>query len=432
MRLVAYSNTLNYPGSVSGDYVFVDVTAANNAHLLDLYPVGASSASGIIAEVPDDYSSDSGETVGGWHNVSYSATMQNVIDVPSKTGIETMELSSFTYAAPLSDWGSLYLLHNTWIGPWYGGMFQTNESGAQLVALAALKSNLAWSVSGAYPKVGTVQHDYGIINVSGTAVTWVSGTVFTGQLNGMRLQIPAASGTYYVVASVTDSHNLVLTGSAGMQPGVTWDRMLKDPVTTADYNSADHFLTVTDPTCTACVNQGRGYVGSWTATPGAHDVTAEPYFADAFLRNVALWDTKYLGHAVATAWNGSSHNYNVGDLASDSHTGYWQGQPINFRCIAAHTSGATTEPNVGASWRSDWEFASLADLRSDIPAGTTYTDGAIGCVGCTAIQALVKWVRRGFTPQNPVLWCAGHDGETIGAVPFCASGRVMIGLLAGM
>jgi hypothetical protein len=79
-----------------------------------------------------------------------------------------------------------------------------------------------------------------------------------------------------------------------------------------------------------------------------------------------------------------------------------------------------------------WEPASLYDLRTAIVAGSVYTDGAIGCAGCTAIQALVKWVQKGFTPQNPALWCAGHDGEAIGAVPFCAKGRVMIGILAGM
>jgi hypothetical protein len=144
-----------------------------------------------------------------------------------------------------------------------------------------------------------------------------------------------------------------------------------------------------------------------------------------------LWDTKYLGHATGAAW-ATSTGYTVGQIVSDTHAGYYQSQPINFRCIVAHTSGSTTEPNVGASWHSDWEFASNYDLRMATAAGTTYTDGAIGCAGCTAIQALMKWVRRGHVPQNPALWCAGHDGETIGAVPFCAAGKALIGAMAGM
>jgi len=368
-----YTNQLALPGSGSGGYMFVDVAGMDNVHLFQL-PMGVGStiteeASNFVAEVPDDYTTDSGETILGWtNNPSYSATLRNVIVIPSKTGNQTMELQSSTSSIP-NNWGPLSVLHNTWVGGGgYHGMIQTNESGAQLMALNALESNLAWSLSGPYPKVGTVQSTY----------------------------------------------------------------LFQNPVTTADYNSADRHLTLTDPACTGCTNQGRGYIGKWTATPGVHDVTAEPYLADALLRNVALWDTRYLGHAAATAWNGAGHVYAVGDLVGDSHTGYWGGATINFRCIAAHTSGATTEPNVGANWRNDWEFASLVDLRSATAAGTTYTDGAIGCAGCTAIQALVKWVQRGYVPQNPALWCVGHDGETIGAVPFCAAGKVMIGVLAGM
>ena len=435
VRLIDYHDRFGYTSSVSGDYLFVDVTGEDNAHLFGVASQTiASSASGIVAEIPDDWSSDSGEMFTGVSQAGFGTTFNNVIQVPSKTGNETMELVSFTSTVPTSAWGPYYLLHNTLPGgPGFHGMQQTNEGGAQLLAVTSLESNLQWSQFWRYYKVGTVETDYGVVNISGTAVSWVSGVTFPGGTtwNGVRLQIPAASGTYYTVSTVTDAHNLTLTGSAGTQTGVAWDRMFKNPTTTADYNSADHFLNLTDPTCIACVNQGRGYVGSWTATPGTHDVTAEPYFADAFLRNVAMWDTQYLGNAVGTAWQ-TSTSYTVGQIVSDSHTGYWQGQPINFRCIAAHTSGATTEPNVGASWRSDWEFASLADLRSATAAGTTYTDGAIGCAGCTAIQALVKWVRRGFTPQNPVLWCAGHDGETIGAVPFCAAGKALIAAMAGM
>jgi hypothetical protein len=99
----------------------------------------------------------------------------------------------------------------------------------------------------------------------------------------------------------------------------------------------------------------------------------------------------------------------------------------------AHTSGSTTEPNVGASWRNDWQFASLTDIANATPAGTIITDGATGCAaGCTMIQALEGWVKRGFTPQNPALWCSGHDGEAVGAVPFCANGKVLLGTVPAL
>jgi hypothetical protein len=95
-----------------------------------------------------------------------------------------------------------------------------------------------------------------------------------------------------------------------------------------------------------------------------------------------------------------------------------------YTTVETATSGT---PNQGVNY-----IAPTGVPHTSQPTAATYTEGAIGCAGCTAIQALVKWVQKGFTPQNPALWCSGHDGEAIGAVPFCASGKVMIGTLAGM
>jgi hypothetical protein len=371
------SGKFRIPGSASGGYFFVDMTGANNFHGLYPNPGAASTISNSVIEVPDDYTSDSGEMCAACtaDGGSHAETFSNLIQVPSKTGTGTMELGSFTHVAPTVT-NLFSAFHNTWPASNGFGMMQTNEGGADLGAVAALESNLAWSTGGSYCKVSTFNS-----------------------------------------ASV-----------------------LLNSVTLADYNSADQYVvlnavsTLCSLTCSnaVCTNQGNGYIGNWTATPGTHDLAANPYMADPLLRNVALWDTKYLGHAAATAWNGSSHSYNVGDLVSDSHAGYWSGSAVNFRCIASHTSDSTTEPNVGASWRTDWTWESLNDIKTAIAADTTYTDGAIGYAGCTAIQALVKWVQRGYIPQNPAFWCSGHDGETIGAVPFCAAGKVLIGAMAGM
>jgi len=376
------SDTVELYGNLTGGYFFNDVTAADNWHASAMDSAMSATQSGFVMESPDDWTSDSGEMTVGWSSSpSYSTTFKNAILVPSKTGQGTMELASFTNVTPSgANTNILSLLHNTWVGRTGEGMFQTNESGAQLAALAALKSNLAWSTGGGYCKVSTI------------------------------------------------------TGTGAL---------FQNTVSAADYNSADSHLIQNavsancSTTCpnNACVKQGNGYVGNWSSTPGAHDVAASPYLADPLLRNVALWDTRYLGHAAATQWTAGLGTVAYGAQVSDSHTGYWGGAAINFRCVYATgciTSTANSEPNVGSAWRTYWEFASLYDLRTAIPAGAAYTNVAIGCSGCTAVQALVKWVQRGFTPQNPALWCAGHDGEAIGAVPFCASGKLMLGTFGPM
>lgn len=76
---------------------------------------------------------------------------------------------------------------------------------------------------------------------------------------------------------------------------------------------------------------------------------------------------------------------------------------------------------VISEWRNWWQYNSEISLQNAIAAGTTYTDGAIGCVSCTAPQALVNWVIRGFTVQNQNLRLAGHDGCDIGADGICTT-----------
>lgn len=59
----------------------------------------------------------------------------------------------------------------------------------------------------------------GVVNTSGTTVTYVSGTSFASLLPGELIQI---NGVDYAIASVTSSSVLVLTASAGTQTGVTY------------------------------------------------------------------------------------------------------------------------------------------------------------------------------------------------------------------
>jgi hypothetical protein len=63
----------------------------------------------------------------------------------------------------------------------------------------------------------------GVVNVSGTNVTWVSGTQFTtgGAWNGLVIGLNG-SGAFSTISSVTDSTHLVLTAGAGTQSSVAY------------------------------------------------------------------------------------------------------------------------------------------------------------------------------------------------------------------
>ena len=384
---VTYSTALN------GGYFLLD-RIQDNPHWTQGGNGAGSTVTGWIYDEPDNVTTDSGEIDNYGCSGTCSVVMQNSIHVPSKTGLGTSEFASFTNAAPNNAGMSFSQLHDTWVGATSVGAFgqqQTNESGAQLIPATALKSNLDWSNGGGYCKVGTVQ-----------------------------------------------------TAS-----------MYQNPVTIADYNYADQNairsfgLSCSDGTCpngTICPNSGNSYFGKWSATPGTHDVDVlhptvlSPYLADP-TRNLAGWDTAYLGHALGAQWTSGLGTVAYGAIVSDANASYWGVYKggVNYRCIVLTgciTSTANTEPLVGTNWRTQWEFASLYDIRQAIGSGSTFVDGALpGCTAatpCVPVQALVAWVQRGMTPQAPALWCAGHDGETVGAVPFCAVGKLQLGVMAGI
>lgn len=185
----------------------------------------------------------------------------------------------------------------------------------------------------------------------------------------------------------------------------------------ADYNCGWGHDT-TDPTQIGrFVNQGRGYAASFSSTPGVHDTDVDPMFFD-YQRAIELWDSKYLGHT-ATAWS-SGGSYSVGDMVSHSRSEVYWSLPVNYRYIG---SGSNPEPGLlgqTPDWRTCWEWASLYRLRNAIGAGTTYTDASIGASGDIPTLALIKWIRTGYRPTNPLLKTAAHDGTTIGAMPYFA------------
>jgi hypothetical protein len=131
----------------------------------------------------------------------------------------------------------------------------------------------------------------------------------------------------------------------------------------------------------------------------------DPQFVDTS-RNMATYDTAKLGTSASQGGWLTSTAYAVGDTVSLATAAVYFGATVNYRCIVAHTSGSTTKPAVGASWRTNWEWNSLAQLRADL----------------TRISDLITWVRAGYAPQNSETATAGHDGATVGAVAWVSAG----------
>ena len=382
LRFTSYQTLPNT--NMTNDYLLWDWTGVDNPHWTEWY--GASTLNGNIFDSPEDVTSDSGEMYTNSTNSGINITLEGSILLPTKTGHGNSEFGSSSYQVSTVT----NLFHNTWVGSTPIGAFgmqQTNEGGITISPITAMESNLGWSNGGGYCKVGTEA-----------------------------------------------------TGAGGSGE-------LLNVVSLADYNYADvNAIRAWGVPCdsgactsTTCPNSANSYFGNWSSATaqGPHDVdvlqptVAHPYFADT-TRNVATFDTAYLHKAAGAQWV-TSTGYTVGQIVSDPKAGVYNGATVNYICTVAHTSGSTTEPNVGASWRNDWQFASLTDIANATPAGTIITDGATGCAaGCTMIQALEGWVKRGFTPQNPALWCSGHDGEAVGAVPFCANGKVLLGTVPAL
>ncbi len=197
----------------------------------------------------------------------------------------------------------------------------------------------------------------------------------------------------------------IITGGETMYKYVQYGDSTPNTCTVCDYNAGHQVDLGSD----------NGYHAAFSATPGSHDLNVtNPLFADRS-RTTVMFDQKYLAKSVGTTWV-TSHSYSVGDIASYTDAAYWSGQTVNFRCIQAHTSGSGNKPTA-TGWLAYWEPATLYWIRQAIGAGTTYTDGAIKCAACKPVQALVNWVRRGYTPQHPRLRKAGYNAADIGAVP---------------
>lgn len=344
------------------NYVLLD-GSIDNPHVLTALETTPITARGNVFGHTDDISSDSGELLAPRANPA-SPTVYSFLDnivLPNRVGNQYAEAAAIT--TTFSNFRAV-IDHNVWFGgrnalPGGFGILQINEGGNSLSFNASsLRSNILWSQT--------------------SPVNW-------------WVKVNTATKTNPQIDVI-------------------------DPAM-ADYNLGWNFFDVQPGCSLGCANMGNGYGGAWSTTPGVHDINANPRFAD-YQRTLELFDSKYLGHFYPD-WSGAA-SYSVGDEVSHAVAGYTWGLAVNYRYTnGAGCSGANPEPGNtagNATWRNCWEFSSLYRLREGIRLQQTYTDGAIGASGDTIIMALIKWTRRGYTPQNLLLFGSGHDNCDIGAV----------------
>ena len=392
-------------GDVTDSYIYWDYDEYN-PHWIDGWASASHTTqiySGDVIDLGGDSGGGDGNTVLTSGETGYNFNATNTITTPD-AGLLSSSSSLLDILTGASS-GSLSMNHNTVIvsdGVGGQGAAQTETVEGVAGQFASVKSNIVWSsaslVAGYNP-----EPTYATITAPGFK--------FYDSMGTQTDVMSPANGDYNV------GWRTINTGDNG----------------------------------TGFAHSGNSYIGKFSATPGTHDLSVNPWFADA-TRNLMTFDYYYLGHHYSD-WQ-TSHAYSVGDTVTHVPTDgsgpiFFGGASINYRCIVAHTSDTAKEPGAaryhmnssqqwvpsstrGSTWRTYWEPASLYQLRQGVAAQTKITDGAIGCVACGIIDALRKWVFTGYTPSNPALWCAGHDGETIGAVPFCGKGKAVVAALGGL
>lgn len=254
--------------------------------------------------------------------------------------------------------------------------------------------------------------------------------VYSGNTAGngqFALQDLEEAGTAIPVAAVT--------GNIGYNPGTTAagvhggylalaiTGLTQNSIVSADYN-LNFNLEPTKASCGGCNFQGIAYAANWSsaAARGAHDLTGvDPQLID-YKRSILVFDTQYLGVAVAPQW--VSGAYSIGAVVSNTVSTVAFGRAVNYRCIAAgcgtQQPGAT--PNTGHAY---WEYNVINEIRTRLGIHyTTFVDGNLGmdedgsCGAanpCSVITASINWIRQGHVSLNPLTWTADRlDGLDIG------------------
>ena len=356
-------------------YVFID-TDQDNPHVLASSGKIATDMDGLIMGHAGTANVDSGEWIFGSHEFLVS----RCIILPNSYGYSSGEMGVLT-----GDWLDVFpkFEHNVWFG--------------------------------GFAKGGTTDTGFPAMQYS------ESGNNKTGQVRSFRSNIlwnPQLPGKEANFVKFLDVHS---TGR-DQKEGPVED--VGKPADIDCNTGWGYTKEVKFPNIGHFTNWGRGYIGKWSATPGAHDVDVDPEFAD-YQRSVELFATKGLGKTASRGeWSAKPDKpYAVGDTVGHA-TGIEWGLPILYRYIG---TGENPEPGLGTrergdtgNWRKSWEWASLYNLREGVRKGEKFgaAAGATQPAGDDVIMHLLKWVRAGYAPMNVKLKGAAHDGTDIGAVPW--------------
>ena len=279
----------------------------------------------------------------------------------------------------------------------------------------------ALTMAGSYGSGGYAQlvYEHNVFMMGGCPATFSeNATIPTGTISSFRHNIAwdtvARNGILCCVTALTSNtdNTVDIAAPGNIQRNGVWKNV---PV-----------YTPGNPTW--LVNQGNGYYGSWSVTPGATDLNCNPLFVDT-TRNTATFDTVYMGNVAGSTWasHASTDTFTVGQIVSHTDSNYYNGAVINFRCISAHTKSTSgSEPGNGTvwtnAWRTYWEFASCNTIRNNLAGGAsglvpTFSDSTLGLTNVSIVSILINWIKRGFCSQNTSFRGAAIDGSDIGAMP---------------
>jgi hypothetical protein len=352
---------------------------------------------------------------------------------------------SNSYSMVYGDWDNAHWL-TTGATAFSGGFWDSSsrvtaytDNGDVIIPVSTSPMSMTTSVfaPGADPTHNAVTIPLCLDGISAAipSVSWTHNTVFvTAPIGGA----PSAGATIQEGAGhttsgiITDYSSNLVVSTTGTN-GFLWEDIqcanagncLLDPVSPANADYNGKYNTAATWTCAGCTNQGNGYSGKWSSTPGVHDVTANPNFVDP-TRYLFPFSVAYLKQSICTAWV-TATAYTAGACASIADAGYYTGSAINYIAISSHTSGAGTQPGAqqtaaGLNALTVWIPQSMYLMQAAFVNGTLITDSSIGCgAGCTYPRAAINWARSGWAPLNAAFTTAGKAGTQIGAVAAASS-----------
>lgn len=396
VRMTQANITMGADGAMSDSYIWWDEDR-QNPHVFTTSISSNVSMTGMIwgqsGRARSSGADDSGEFwLQTGPGLVSTMSITNSIFLANAAGFQSLEITSLlgTASTPTFSNNRFDCEHNTYFGGW-------NNGNLSLPPFAALDysetSNMA----------------------PGTVDSFRSNLLWNAMVSTMPAQF----------FKVLDVGNASSNLAVGFGTGPTQDVCAPSR---CDYNAGYIALSTATGTNTATyTNQGDGYGGKFSSTPGVHDVNGQnPNFVD-YKRYVEAFDSKYyrpyFGLSQPSAWS-SGATYNQGDIVSQSSSTYYWGDTLNYVYIdTGSCSGTNPQPGgiPTATWNKCWKSQSIEDIKRAIISSTTFTDAAIGASNSNVNQTLIKWIRAGYSPTNVAYHNTAHDGADIGAVAYSAA-----------